>query len=40
MGKNKSNKWKAPGEKGKTQELEEEKRIPAGYFKNNPTKSK
>lgn len=40
MGKNKTEKLNVNGEKGKTQELEEGKRISKGYHKNNPTKSK
>ncbi len=40
MGKNKTEKPVADNGKGKTQELEEEKRISRGYHKNNPSKSK
>ena len=40
MGKNKTEKLNANNEKGKTQELEQEKRISRGYHKNNPTKPK
>jgi hypothetical protein len=40
MGKNKDEKPGAGARNGKTQELEEEKRISKGYFKNNPTKPK
>lgn len=40
MGKNKTDKLNLEGEKGKTQELEESKRISRGFHKNNPTKSK
>lgn len=41
MGKNKVEKpIISGGEKGKSQELEEQKRISRGYFKNNPAKPK
>ena len=40
MGKNKTEKLNLDGEKGKTQEIEELKRISMGYHKNNPKKSK
>ena len=40
MGKNRTDKVDTGNEKGKTQEVEVEKRISKGYFKNNPTKTK
>lgn len=40
MGKNKNEKSGADPTKEKTQELEENKRISKGFYKNNPTKSK
>ncbi len=40
MGKNKQKGIKSDPMKEKTQELEETKRIPTGFNKNNPNKSK
>ncbi|MGE4283857.1 MAG: hypothetical protein AB7G87_09075 [Clostridia bacterium] len=40
MDKNKSKDINADLIKGKTQELEQKKRISKGFFKNNPTKPK
>lgn len=40
MGKNKTENSEKDPMKGKTQELEETTRLPKGYWKNNPTKSK
>lgn len=40
MGKNKTKGINSDPMKEKTQELEQTKRIPRGFHKNNPTKSK